>query len=306
MINIEKARQFFNEYASRYINDVKNSDKSDEDKQHTLDAIKLKIGHMLRVTKSCHSIAERLNLSDEDVKLAELIGLLHDIGRFEQLKEYDTFDDTKSIRHDLYSVVQLFNNDKIIKHFIDVEDDKVDPVEYYIISRAVYNHGRKEIEQRDFSDTDEIDPTTKLFCGIIRDADKMDIYYQCVNRDPYVVFNGSRDYKAKSDPSTGKLIIDGSMNPKVFSDFMSHRPIDNKDVVTQVDDLARKFAFVFDFNFSESLEEVIANEYISKMLSRFKESFILTEEAVRAVDAVAAEAERYIHDKMEKTELLRK
>lgn len=35
--------------------------------------------------------AEGLKLSEEDCKLAQVIGLLHDIGRFEQLKRYDSF-----------------------------------------------------------------------------------------------------------------------------------------------------------------------------------------------------------------------
>ena len=39
-------------------------------------------------------IAEGLGLSGEDTALALHIALLHDIGRFEQLKRYDSFDDS--------------------------------------------------------------------------------------------------------------------------------------------------------------------------------------------------------------------
>ena len=53
-----------------------------------------------KVLKSAVANAEHnLNLEKEDIKLAELIGLLHDIGRFEQLKRFNTFVDKKSINH---------------------------------------------------------------------------------------------------------------------------------------------------------------------------------------------------------------
>ena len=56
------------------------------------DKVHLKIVHTYGVTEYSRQIAERLNLPDEDRELAQLIGLLHDIGRFEQLKRFDSFD----------------------------------------------------------------------------------------------------------------------------------------------------------------------------------------------------------------------
>jgi putative nucleotidyltransferase with HDIG domain len=42
--------------------------------------------HTYHVADNARNIAEKLKLSKEDIELAELIGLLHDIGRFEELK----------------------------------------------------------------------------------------------------------------------------------------------------------------------------------------------------------------------------
>lgn len=44
---------------------------------------------------------EKLNLSKEDIKLAELIGLLHDIGSFEELKITNELNSVK-FEHALY------------------------------------------------------------------------------------------------------------------------------------------------------------------------------------------------------------
>ena len=67
MIDREKALKTFNTYVSKY--NKKNK------------KIKLKIEHIQRVAKNANDIAENLKLSKEDIDLAWLIGLLHDIGK---------------------------------------------------------------------------------------------------------------------------------------------------------------------------------------------------------------------------------
>ena len=54
------------------------------------EGILLKFTHSLRVSAWCERLAKALHLSQDDVDLAWLIGVLHDIGRFEQLREYHT------------------------------------------------------------------------------------------------------------------------------------------------------------------------------------------------------------------------
>ena len=45
----------------------------------------LKYNLSYRVSKLSNMLASSLNLNDQDVYLATLIGLIHDIGRFEQI-----------------------------------------------------------------------------------------------------------------------------------------------------------------------------------------------------------------------------
>lgn len=85
MIDLEKARQYFNQYVSHYDPNVPR--------------ICLKITHIKHVTSNSRQIAEMLGLLPEDQDLAELIGLLHDIGRFEQVRKYNTFSDKNSVNH---------------------------------------------------------------------------------------------------------------------------------------------------------------------------------------------------------------
>ncbi len=69
----KKAQESFKEYLKDY--DLENG------------SIKLKIGHTYEVVKKSEYIATGLKLDKENIELAKIIALLHDIGRFEQIKK---------------------------------------------------------------------------------------------------------------------------------------------------------------------------------------------------------------------------
>lgn len=71
MIDLQYAKKAFENYLNDY--DQKN------------EKIKLKIVHTYGVMECSKKITEDMKLSAEDCELAQIIGLLHDIGRFEQL-----------------------------------------------------------------------------------------------------------------------------------------------------------------------------------------------------------------------------
>ena len=136
MIDITKAKKAFKEYIQNY--DINNP------------KVKLKIAHIERTADIAKKTAESLNLEKEDIKLAELIGLLHDIGRFEQIKRYNTFVDHLSENHAELGVNILFK-ENLIRKFI--EDDKYDK----IIELAIINHNK---------DKNDITKNTKAKCPI--------------------------------------------------------------------------------------------------------------------------------------------
>lgn len=123
------------------------------------DKVKLKIIHTYGVVECSRKIAEGLKLSEEDCKLAQIIGLLHDIGRFEQLKCYDSFE-PETMNHAAYGVKILFE-EGMIRRF--VKEDKWDG----IIKMAIARHS-------DYSLQGITDERELLHAQIIRDADKLD------------------------------------------------------------------------------------------------------------------------------------
>ena len=111
----------FDDYVSNYdLNDIN---------------IKLKYNHSYRVCKLSEKYAKELGYSKEDIELASLIGLLHDIGRFEQLKVFHTYNDKNSIDHAEYGIKVLFE-DGLINKFWNKKED------YDLIKFAIKNHNK--------------------------------------------------------------------------------------------------------------------------------------------------------------------
>lgn len=95
-IDFKHARGVFEDYLNGY-------DREDE-------KIKLKIIHTYGVVKSAREIGHRMHLNEEDQQLAELIALLHDIGRFQQLRLYNSFS-PDTMDHAAFGVQLLFEGE---------------------------------------------------------------------------------------------------------------------------------------------------------------------------------------------------
>ena len=103
MIDRQRVVKEFNSYVLGY-------DMFDE-------RIQLKKEHTFHVAKNCEEIAKNSGFSKEDIDIAWLSGILHDIGRFEQIRRMNTFHDTKyftQILECFHSIAFLSKGTKII------------------------------------------------------------------------------------------------------------------------------------------------------------------------------------------------
>ena len=226
MINISNANNEFFKYVDQF-------DLTDE-------SIKGKKFHSIRVQEISKKIAEDLNLNKEYINIAILIGLLHDIGRFEQKKQYNTFNDNNSFDHGDYGANLL---KKSIRNYINF--DKYDN----IIIQAIKNHNKAQIDSN--LNDDEL-----LFSKIIRDADKLDIMYETIN----IFFTGKEEFISNltlSDYSYNCIKKNGIVLNSYNTDF------------NYLDNIVRCIAFIFDLNFKKSFEIIKENNYISRIIKRF-------------------------------------
>jgi len=154
-IDREQALKAFQAFVLEY-------DQSDE-------MIQLKIAHTYRVCSYCDEIAVNLGLSKDEKDCVWLSGLLHDVGRFEQIRKYHTFDDADSIDHAKQSEHFIFGQGNIISYIGEQNYIQMEH-ELMAIKDAILFHSIYELPK-------SIQGQTLLFCNILRDADKLDILH---------------------------------------------------------------------------------------------------------------------------------
>ena len=131
--------------------------------------IALKIEHTYHVAEACDAVACEQNWSTEDIDLAWLCGLLHDMGRFEQLRRWDTFKDAESMSHAALGVEVLFGENPADAPATTNIRDVIETDEYDELIRASIAY------HSDFRLPAHLDECTRNFCDIVRDGDKVDI-----------------------------------------------------------------------------------------------------------------------------------
>lgn len=223
-----KAKQVFHKY-------VENYNSSDE-------KIKLKIEHTYRVCELCEQIAESLKLSQEEIDLAWLLGLLHDIGRFEQVKRYGTFNDAQSINHGKLGVEILFNEGKI-RDFID------DDFEDELIRDVIDCHNDYRIPK-------ELSERIVMFSNILRDADKVDIFKVNTIVPLETIYN-----------VTQNEILNSEISPAVFNSFKYKDTILRKLKKTAADTLVGQISLVFGLVYDESIRITAEQGYLEKLMN---------------------------------------
>lgn len=199
--------------------------------------IELKIKHTFRVMRLCEMIATNLNLSKEEIEIAKIIGLLHDIGRFEQWKDYETYEDSISLDHANLGV-KILKKDNYIRKYI--ENDKYED----IILKSVKYHNKYLLPKN-------MNNKEKMFANIIRDADKIDILYLHTIGDI-------------------NLEIDNEFSKEVYESLLNKKAIDRKELKNLTDRLSITLGFIFDTNYKESIEYLKNKKYFDTIIDIYK------------------------------------
>lgn len=251
MINFELAQKTFKDYLQNYnLEDGK---------------IALKVNHTFCVINASEYISKELSLDNQNIELAKMIALLHDIGRFEQLRIYNSFLDYKTIDHAVLGNEILFKENFIRKFLEDTQYDD-------IISKAILNHNKFSIE-------DNLTEKDLLHAKIIRDADKLDIFrVRLEDSIENVIDNCSKE-----------ILENSTISENIFNDFMNNKLILSTDRKTPMDFWVSGIAYIFDFYFSCSLNYVKNMDYINKIVDRFDYKNAETKEKMEIIRKHAIE-----------------
>lgn len=227
--------------------------------------IKLKIFHTYRVADIAERIAKSLGLCDEDIELAWLMGMLHDVGRFEQLRIYNTFRDADSVNHAQFGADLLFR-EGLIRSYIS--DDSAD----CLIETAIRQHNGFRVEET-------LDERTKQFCHILRDADKIDILRVNVEVPAEEIHN-----------TTTEILRSSPVTDAVMEQFYEHHAIMHSTKRSVVDHIVGYVSLVFELVYPESL--VIVNEqgYLDQIMHFQSENA----DTMQRFAEIREEMERYL------------
>ena len=232
MINKKAAEKAFLDYTSGF-------DNSDI-------MIESKVFHTMRVAQNAERIAKSEGLGKDDTDHAWFLGLLHDFGRFEQVRRYGTFSDIHSVDHAELGADILFKDGEI-KRFLSAG---FDPEDTELTETAIRLHNKLLLP-------DDLDERTGVFCEILRDADKIDIL-RVVEEIPLKQRAGKGwDFPEDKQEASGE----------VMEYVYSHRCIP-RDLIGYGFELhISHICLVFELVFDESKRIVKEQGYLNKLLS---------------------------------------
>lgn len=228
--------KWFIEYATSFL---KNDDTS---------PYALKYQHTFNVAKNCYQIAQLSGFSTYDTELAEVIGLLHDCGRFRQYDQYGTFNDRQSEDHAELSA-------RIIKEKLLLKSLPIDEQE--MILKAVTHHNKKELPVEAFNSR------TLTFAKLIRDADKIDIYRVMASQLKNPEINHSTLFLNQSEEIAYSAPILDSIRKKKIANL--------EDMQTEVDFRMIQLSWVFDINFSVSYDIIKKQGHLKYLMDNIPE-----------------------------------
>ena len=169
----------------------------------------LKRMHTGFVVKNAELIADGEHFDDATRNAAFAAALLHDTGRYEQLRLYDTFRDSDSVDH------AVFSHD-IVKEKGWLEESFADPQTRDAVLKAILYHNRREIPEG-------LDALTEACSHTVRDADKLDIFRVLEDQVEHTDWRGdSRAF--------WNLAISDPPNPAVVECIERRMPVDYQHI----------------------------------------------------------------------------
>lgn len=238
---------------------VRNYDPSDE-------KIKLKIDHTYRVAGLCQRIAESLGLSEPDVDIAWLLGMLHDIGRFEQIRRFGTFNDVQSVDHAEFGADLLFK-EGLIRKFAEgyyeecelarsgneeaeqiIKNNEHHNKDTGLLEMAIRQHNKYRVKE-------DLTERQRMFCDILRDADKVDIFKVNADIPMEIIY----------DVTTEEL-KNGIITKEVLESFYKKETVLKSVRRSAVDHIVGHISLLFELVYKESYRQAKEQGYVYKLL----------------------------------------
>jgi hypothetical protein len=255
---LDKFRKWFNDYASGFYGDDVFINAN----------IELKHKHSNRTCGETRYLLKKLGIDEYQGFIAQAIALFHDLGRFEQFTKFRTYNDGKSISHSKLAM-EILEREKVL--------DDLDAFEKQVIMTAIQYHTEKELPV-------SIPENVMVFCKLIRDADKLDIYR--------VVTEGYKQYH--EDPENFRYEIEfpdsEGYNSEIAETVLKGERV-NYGLIRNFNDIKLcELAWVYDINFKASFERIKAKRYLQQIIK-----YLPVDEGIKQIEKKVLD---YVDDKI--------
>lgn len=169
--------------------------------------------------------------------------MLHDIGRFEQIKRYNTFSDARSVDHAMFGADLLFK-DGLIRDF----DLDMSSKELSILEKSIRFHSAYRLPE-------ELSDEEVKYCDVLRDADKVDIFRVCCDTPFEQIYNVTTQ-ELKNSP----------VSEEVKACFNNRTAVLRKLKITPADYITGHICLVFELVYPVSREIAYRQGYLDKLL----------------------------------------
>lgn len=205
-------------------------------------SIALKISHTFRVAEISEKIAATIQGIDSG--LAWLLGLLHDVGRFEQVTKFGTFKDSFSIDHAELGADILFRENLINEFSYEGSVNNWQE----ITETAIRVHNKLKIPAG-------LPEATKIYSNILRDADKTDIF-RVLTEPPY----DKRDLESLS------------VRDEILRCVREHHCVPRAAIeVNALEALTAQCSMAFEIVYPETKKIILAQGFLKKLLDQLPE-----------------------------------
>ena len=217
-----------------------------ENKDRVYEMCQRKIYHTRRVAAKSIQIAREMGLNEDDCGLAWTIGELHDFARFGQAVVTKTFKDSERFNHARLGARLLFTHgmiEDIISNYDELSEEYKT-----IMEKAVYYHS-------DYGLPEGLTERERLFCTIVRDADKVDIF-RTISETSF-----ESEYGCSYEE-----MISTEISGAVEEAFLRQVTVNNKNRITYADRHLSHIALCFGLEYEASKRIALEEGCLLKML----------------------------------------
>jgi len=246
---------WFNDYVEPFLNTDAEGVKN----------IELKIEHTHKVCAAMALLAEGEKLSENESRIASVIALLHDVGRFSQYRRWRTFLDSVSDNHARLAL-DVLRNENILTG--------IDKDEQLLIEEAIRFHNM-------LVPPEKFQSPTRQFINLIRDADKLDIWRLFVE-----LLAQSPEERASAATLGLPDLPDTVSDPCVAA--LNSAAIVRLDTISCVNDFTLlQISWVYDLTTTTSRRILLERGYVTALAATLPERTDITEAVAKAVASLS-------------------